>query len=387
MTIAPFAEVTAREFSILGGAAAALEIDETDGGALHLRTHAGGRTWIVESDYGQLVLDVADEDGTYGEVGWLPISDRIRQFGSYCENPTVPLSIADDQTIVARDRATTVAIDLVPQRRPAPSPLRFHTSASITVPPFDLLGLIMRARTMPSGVSSESSDVPLPPMWMEATDEALGLHVDWSELGAPRATYWVEATNTAGHFTVAIPHACIDRFLRTVPAVDEEFEDVALTITLGHAFDGDDERSAMCLESEDWRLVLWLTHPLEERWGGRIEQLLRDDASIEVLDSNHIEWLVSHRRREVRIVLHHATPDVARVSTTLVNGIDESIDLLRELCQLNAASSGVRYWFADDAVFAVADVRCSDLKSLPAVVRDVATAADTYGQMLAALAA
>ena len=63
----------------------------------------------------------------------------------------------------------------------------------------------------------------------------------------------------------------------------------------------------------------------------------------------------------------------------------ESFELLSELGHLNAASTGIRYWYADGTVRAVHDVRCDHLDLLPTVVVEVADAARRYGPMLAHL--
>lgn len=387
MSVTPITEITARELSILKGASSALDIEETSGGALHLRAHQHGREWIVESDIGQLFLDVKDDSSTHLEIGWMPISDRLRYFASHLDRDEVTLSLADDRTVVVGDGTVMAAIDLVPQIRPEPQPLHFHPTASVSVTMYDFVNLMMTARSLPTGVSNESLVAPLPPMWMEAAEESLGLHVDWTEHGAPRATYRIAATSGSGHFTVSVPHGSIDRFLRIPPTTDAAGEELQLTFSVGHARDGDEERSALRLDAGDWQLILWLTHPLEERWATAVERVLGDDPAIEVVDRDHIEWLVTHERSEVRILLHHGQPDIARVSAVLVNGIDETLELLRELSQLNAASSGVRYWFDEQAVWAVCDVRCTELTSLTAAVRDVAVALRTYAPMLGALAA
>ncbi len=106
---------------------------------------------------------------------------------------------------------------------------------------------------------------------------------------------------------------------------------------------------------------------------------------MQVLDSDETEWVIAGPASGVRVKLHHGHPDVARVSTVLVGSADESIELLRELGQLNAASNGIRYWLADGTVRAAADVRCTELGSLVAVIRDVSEAAATYAPMIAAL--
>jgi hypothetical protein len=71
----------------------------------------------------------------------------------------------------------------------------------------------------------------------------------------------------------------------------------------------------------------------------------------------------------------------------LVTHVEETIELLRELGALNAASSGVRYWLEDGVVRAATDVPCTALNTLGGVVREVSRCAANYTPMLAALGA
>ena len=76
---------------------------------------------------------------------------------------------------------------------------------------------------------------------------------------------------------------------------------------------------------------------------------------------------------------------MAHVAAALVDSVGESIELLRELGQLNAASTGIRYWLESGTVRAAMDVRCTELGSLVATIHQVGEAAAAYSPMLAAL--
>lgn len=386
MSVEPFANIGARDLCLVNGAVAALEVNEVAGEAMYVRSFEHGRQWVVESSLGQMTAQVADHTGVPDQHGWLALSERIRRFGNLLDAPEFVLSIADGNTIVASDGTLSAAIDMVPQRECPPGPVEFvgHASATVVMQRFAVM--LIAARSLPFGVSENAG--PMPPMWLQIADDGIGLHVDWMPLGAPRATYRLTSSTSSGSCTVSIPHGVMEQFLRLIPPYDDiADEEVDITIAVGHAVANSEERPAICLMSEDWRLVLWLIHPLEERWSATVERILEDDDTVRILEKDSIEWLVVRQRREVRIALHFGQPDVARVSSVLLNGVDESIELLRELGQLNASSSGLRYWLDDGAVWVVSDVRCSELSALPHALRDVAVAADMYAPMLAGFAA
>lgn len=87
----------------------------------------------------------------------------------------------------------------------------------------------------------------------------------------------------------------------------------------------------------------------------------------------------------MRVKLHHGHPDIARVSAVLVASAEESIELLRELGQLNSSSTSVRYWLGGDVVRAAVDVRCTALTTVAEVVHLVGESAARFAPMLAAL--
>jgi len=391
------AEVTRYELGLLDAAVNSIGVDETAGEALHLRTLADGRQWVVEAATGQLVIDVVDDsnggddddsndddsnddDGEHDEVS-VAISERVRRFGDCFADDTLTLSIADDHTILAVAGSTTAAIDVVAREGAAPYPVMVVPMATLAVPMRQFQLLLWAARCLPSGI--QEVNYPVPPMWLQFGDGWLGLHVDWTDFVPSRATYRIPTIMGVGRTTTAIPHALIESFLQGVPTADDG-QDPELSITVGTVSEHRVTRDAILFEADSWRLVLWLTDPMEARWAATVNHQLAA-AGIEVLDTDSVEWIVKSNGFEVRVKLHHGHPDVARVSAVLVGSADESIELLRELGQLNSSSTRVRYWLADDVVRAAVDLPCTTLTTIAEVVHLLGESAARYSPMLAAL--
>jgi hypothetical protein len=220
-------------------------------------------------------------------------------------------------------------------------------------------------------------------------DGWLGLHVDWSDFVPSRATYRLDVNGREGFTTASIPHRFMDEFLSLAPLLDDDGNELELTISVGVLEQGDRTREAVQLSCGGWELTLWLLHPLGSRWGVKVAEALEDvaeldDHSVECTDGDLAEWRVRAPDVDVWVKLHAGHPDLVRVSAAVLTHAEESIELLRELLQLNTAAVGIRYSFDEGVVRVLSDVRCSELASLSAVVREVATAARTYRPMLAA---
>ncbi|MEN9644142.1 MAG: hypothetical protein RL238_811 [Actinomycetota bacterium] len=340
--------VTDAELWLLGAAVASIDIDETKGEAMHLRTAPGGRQWIVEADTGQLVIDVDDAEVTT-TAGPLPLSERIRRFADMFDDDTLVLSLADDRTVVATSGEATAAIDLV-ATDVAPEPWDFRCDTAVTVGFRQFLGMLWSARCMPSGLSESS--YPMPPMWMQVGDGWVGLHIDWTDFMPSRSTYRVRTIRHDGDATVAIPHFVLESFLRKIPDFDAADEPAELTVEIGIVERDRVARPAMQIRADSWRLTLWLVQPLVNRWAPKVDEELGE---LQVLDRGRGTWAIGGFRREVLLQLHHGHPDVVRVSAPLVGPVEETIDLLRELSALNAASTGVRFWLEDGVAHAAAN--------------------------------
>lgn len=378
MTDGVLCTLTSDELRLLGAAVASIDVDETIGEAMHLTLRPGGRTWVMQSGRGQLVLDVRDPGATR-HLGPLAVSERVRRFADCFDREPATLSLVDDHTVLASSGSTSAAIDLVVGGDGSPEEWEFARLAGCTVDADTFLGLLWSARCMPSGLGER--EYPMPPMWMRLGDGVVTLHVDWTDFVDGRSTYRMAVAHGEGDATVAIPHALLENFLRVALAVEE---DAPLAIEVGQVVEGESTRAALRFSSGDWKFTVWAIDPLLDRWGGRVlEAILEGDIELEDMEDH--EWLVRHEGRPARVRLHHRSPDIARVSAVVVTGVGESLDLLRELGSLNAAAAGLRYWLEDDTVHVAADVPCTALHTLAAAVHDVARSAVELAPMLAAL--
>lgn len=375
--------VEPREIRLLHAAVNALDIDETAGEALFLTVCRGAREWMVESSRGQLHAFIRDRDCTLETLTQFALSDRVRLFAEYLDNQPLSLSLADDATVVATAGPASAAIDVVdtPGHRREVHPFTATAEAVVTVRQF--IALLGAARCLPAGISDIT--YPTPPMWFGIADGTIGLHIDWRDFLPSRATYRLAWLRGYGSVTVPIPHRVIDDFLQYVP-IDHDItgeldDDMEMSIETGHCTRGDHTRPAVRLSAAEWSIVLYHDDYLLDRWADRIDAEIAT-SDIEILDHQGPEWMVRQHGTRVRLILHPGHPDVVRVSAVLLEGVDESIELLRELGQLNAASTTVRHWLDDGTVHVAADVPCSSLSTLATTIREVARAVQTYAPML-----
>ena len=368
------------DFHVLCAGFVALDVNEAEGGAFHFEADTTGHRWLVESKAGQVRIERRERRPAESFCGYLPISDRLRPVVGYLGDEPIELSVVDDDALVLTSGPTTAVIDLVERATGFPDEIGIQPTAGATVPLRQLFTILAAARMMPTGVSFDS--YPSPPMWMQIDGDIVGLHVDWSDHLPSRATFRTTAANVFGSATFAIPHGCLDALLRSLAARFDDDLTVDVSVGMSNAFD--DHRPVIRVEGPEWRCTLFLPDPLGDRWAGAVREAL-DEAAMVVLDQTDAEWVVSSLGQEVRVKLHAGRPDVARASGVLLYPATESIELLRELSQLNASSIGVRYWLDDEAVRVAADVPCMHLAGLPFAVSSVAQAVRDYAPMMAAL--
>lgn len=365
--------VTATELAWLD-AATALNPDEASGDAIHIRLRSGYRDWLVETRYGQFHACVVDHDLKPPAQIDLALSDRLRWFRE--PDDDLWLGVADDTTAILFDEHTSVAIDLVTTNRTAPTTWTFHTFASADMPFHRFASTIRAARGLPTGV--DPTTYPSPPMWLQINPAGVGLHVDWRDFLPSRSTLRMAADAVHGEATAALPHTIAQHFVSELSTVVDG--ESSLMVGIGDVETADGLRRAVILQCPEWTLVLWAIEVLAKRWGATVEEQLQ---SFTIVDQEPDEWLMTVDGQAVRVQLHVGHPDTARISTSLGTGFKESLDLLRELGALNAASTGVRFWFDNATLWAATDVECTRLEQLGDAVRAVAKAGHDYGPLIA----
>ena len=405
----------------------AIDLQETNGDAIHLVVRDGRRYWLARTAFGEVSASVdqdvslidnsSTEQGAAvdGDAGvHLPLSDRITWFLNSIDEDEPMIGLADGTTAVISGSHTSAAIDLVPWKGEAPQPLEITLEASATLPLTRFAKTLAAARLMPSGL--EEFRYPTPPMWLRIADRSVVLSVDWRDFAPTGSVYSIDADVVEGSALVAIDHSRIDRFLRgldSILPIESESESMPgmspeVMIAVGHAPAGSDlagsgsvgsgstesgstgsgsagsgvSRPMLVIGTDEWRLVLPVVDVLAERWATQVNDQLRSFAATEVTSTS---WVVDLEQCVVEVGLHHGHPDQVRVTTCLATGVTDSEDLLRELSTLNAASTGERLWCAEGCLWAAMDLPCTRIDDLRAAVTQISTVAQKYAPLLAAL--
>lgn len=342
---------------------------------LHLEPHQ--RTWVLDTAFGRSVVHIEDTHSPEVCDQWLPVSARVLHFAETCED-SVTLALAGD-AIVATSANRSAVIDLLRPNDTPPEPRPYTDVASAVIEREAFSANMFSARWMPRGAAE--LEAPVPPMWLQLADGAVALHIDWTDQVGGRSTYRIGTPVTGEPVTVSILHHIVAQWASTVRTWSDD--DSTMTIAVRDVEYYGSPRRALWLSAADSSLLLWILNPLLVRWEDQIDTLLGD--AFKEVDQDETTWRVVCDGVGVRIVLHAGHPDVARVSATVLQHVDPTLDLLTELNALNAAATGTRLWIEDSAVRAAADVRCTEIEGLVAAVRDVAGSAARYKPLLAAL--
>jgi hypothetical protein len=383
MTANPVTKITLEESALLE-ACKALDLQETDGDAIHMVLRGGRRHWLARTTHGQFSATV--DDHTLGEVDLhLALSDRITWFLTSIEDNEPSIGMADGSKAVIASTHTSVTIDLIAWEGPAPEPYPITVQASATLPIARFAKTLAAARLMPSGL--EPAHYPTPPMWLQISPGSVGLNVDWRDFTPTTSTYTMEADATEETAVAAIDHLRIDRFLHSVDGVLPFEEDTELTIGIGEMTLESGSQPVVVLIAEDWQLALPVVDVLADRWGRQVTEQLREFAAtgLTLTETSSTSWVVDLEHCVVQVGLQAGHPDQVRISTCLATGVTDSADLLRELSNLNAASQGERLWCADECLWAAMDLPCTRLDELRTTVTRVGTVAQKYAPLLTGL--
>jgi len=373
--------VTALECEALE-ACRALEPNESRGDAIHLRLHQGSRHWLVQTDHGQWSAVVRDALVPTGLDLHVPMSDRVACFIQRVGDHEPTLSVADRSRVVIATDTASAAIDLVPWMGPAPEPSPVRVITSIRLPLWRFARALNAARVLPTG--ADDHRYPSPPMMLQIDSNGLRLDVDWHDFLPSSATYWVAGSTMRGSDQIALPHRRLDDFLRCLGPEhrrDEEDESLDVELGIGELLCGSTWRKAVVITHRTWQLALIAVDVLIDRWGKTVEEQLQ---SFDILERQGSEWLVDTGNSFVRVNLRRGHPDTAKVIAEVGIGYNETLELLRELSTLNAASEGVRFWFEGGVVWAAMELPCTRLDDLAAAVCAVSDASVRYGLLLSA---
>ena len=373
--------VTALECEALE-ASRALEPNESRGDAIHLRLHQGGRHWLVQTDHGQWSAAVRDTAVPASVELHVPMSDRIACFIQRVGDHEPTLSVTDRSRVVIATDTASAAIDLVPWLGPAPLPSPVLVQTSIRLPLWRFARALNAARVLPTG--ADDHRYPSPPMMLQINSHGLRLDVDWHDFLPSSSSYWVAGSSVRGSDSIALPHRRLDEFLRGLGPEhhnDEKDESLDVELGIGELLCGATWRKAVVITHRSWQLALVAVDVLIDRWGKAVEEQLQP---FDILEREGSEWLLDTGGSFVRVHLRRGHPDTAQVITEVGLGYNETLELLRELSTLNAASEGVRFWFDGGVVWAATELPCTRLDDLAAAVCAVSEASVTYGPLLTA---
>lgn len=386
------------EVGFLGRLSAALSLDDSGTDALWLRVAPGGRWWLLETPDGRITYRVespapSDASPDPRVQRWLPIPERIMRVavsgGSESDDHAV-LSLVDNTTAVVTCPQTSGGVDLVTGVGP-PTDHTWIESAEISVPADRLAALLWSAFAVPNAVLEQRLR-PYPPMWLRLDEDGITFHVDWADARSGRSTYRCEAEFHGEAITVPIFPNSLHAFLHQV--VYQSFHEVSsmhCTVAVGAVeFDDDTHtrRAAVEVRYGDATLTVWVTDPLVDRWGSEVTAAIAA-ADVELIGHEDSEWLLRSFGVDVRITLHHGHPDHIRLSAVVCSGLHETVEVLREVNQINGVSVGPRFVVADGTIHAMADIACTERPSItPALTRaidELVTATRRYAPLLSVL--
>ncbi len=370
-------EIDPQEIATVRAALLALRCKELQGGCVWLRVDDDQRTWVVANEFGYMCHEV-NQSHDRTTFGWIAISDRLPFFAEAPDHSPVFFDVIDGTAVIAYP-GVSLAIDLVAKAGQGPQIAEFTGDVHTKVSEASFTRIISAARMVPSG--GNDIEWPSPPMWLNIDEHHVALHVDWNDIVSSRSTFRVDAQATTGVHevgspTVSIAHAIVCGFLDNVP--DSPSDDLLLSVGTDTE---DDDQQLLSLIGDGWELVTKITNPLDERWGERLDTLCAEQPW-GVQERRLTEWLITAGNRPVRITLHHGHPDTARVSTPVLSGAEESVELLRELNSINVAAEGRRFVLIDGTVHVIVDTRLSEFVSLIAAVNDVISDAQRFAPLL-----
>ena len=362
-----------RAWRSAANAVAALEhLDETAGEAVWLQADSVA-AFVVAS--GDTVVRV-DAGPWSGPAFAVPLSPRFVAFvgEQAVDGEEVVCTLVDGATAVHAAGALTVALDLVAGARPVAPPDDPPLAAAAWLPSRDLVALLELVRRAPSGVDLEVP--PLPPVWLGIDAAGVTAHADWRERRGGRGTYRVAATEVVGEAVRSIGVAMLERLAMYATFDDEE--DAVAVLRLP------EQASGMAqLRIRD--LAVWAAcrDMSVARWRARLQAVLAEHGiDHEAIDDRSVVFVLGAQR--VLAELLAAADEVVRLAVVVVEGVEATLDLLREVNQANAGLVGVRLWCDERRVVAACDLPLGSIGDVLAAAASLTRQVDGPGLFLGA---
>lgn len=215
-------------------------------------------------------------------------------------------------------------------------------AASVSVPVGDFANLVAAARFSPHDVDNDAS----PLFWVSLDDGQLALRIDWGEFG--QSTYTLRGEGSGSATAAANPAQLAD--VLTV------FDG---TITIEMTTDPDD---VMVLVSEDRRALISPVLTTHERLRSSVETLIGQAFGETSLGRDADgDYPIRQFNPTIYVRLHDDRPPRVQLFSILLDGVDETTDLYRELNELNGAVSFARLTWANQRVYATVDLVAATL--------------------------
>lgn len=289
------------------------------------------------------------------------------------EQMTATILIPEDGDVVIVETVETeTVIDLHEFGRPVPDRPERKSAATAVVNAGLLSDLLVRARNLPVGGSSEVLPDPL----FTILDGTIAIHTDWSVRGAQRTTYRCRA-RTEGEAQCVVWLGAISD---VVKGIDRE-SDVVIDLP-ADAFD---------------QIILrepgaWSTYPYRpadaRRYANEVADVLIDlvGEGCEFVEYGSFRLDVDERTFTVQLL--DAPDPIVRIATLVCDGLGGMFgvdDLLGQLNDTNAGIVAGRLWFDEDRVWSAIDLPAAAIASIPWAIEKLHTQLTGFDVFLGAI--
>jgi hypothetical protein len=367
-------DVSGDEWSAVWSLVSAIDPGETDEGGVVIHVRDGRRTWSCGRPGVIATIDGGPVEPELTNATPIVLPARLVAFATAAAHASgscaVHRRIADGTVVVGTDDMLQVADH--PADDPTP-PLSIEVdSMSATIGADALLTLLRHTMQAPTGVDLDAAREVWTTLFTE--DGILGSFVPWGRVGARSSTIRVKAETSGGATATAD--------LWPLLAVCERLNSESMvTVRIPIATGG-----VIRLSGEGWSVKVDAVDQSAEGWRPRLECALQDLGCITHLEPDGT-YLLGWYGSTLRVGLVDGPIQRVRVRRTLVSDIAVSASLLEELNALSSGLSGIRVWWEDRAVVAVAEVPCDELDGLERSIVDLVQRTSDLGRLLGSIAA